>query len=176
MRNKVATLLITLLLPGCIAVQTVTITRQVSTEEAIARAAPQIRHQRAPRDSLAAEVGQRLNAERRARGLKSVSYNPQLSTVARTHAAWLEGANVGLQHTNAQGASPMTRTRAAGYKACRSAENLARGQDSAEQVMRDWMASDGHRANNLLPDVKEYGFALHPTRNHWVLLLAAPGC
>jgi uncharacterized protein YkwD len=40
-------------------------------------------------------------------------------------------------------------------------ENIAMGQDSAEQVMNDWMNSQGHRENILNPNFKKIGVGIH---------------
>lgn len=36
-------------------------------------------------------------------------------------------------------------------------ENLAQGQDRADEVVRDWMASPGHKANILARDYRRIG-------------------
>jgi len=163
-------------LPGCTVEHRASYTHVVPADTAISRAAGQIRRQSAPRGSIADKIGQRLNTERAVRGLSAVTYNRKLSTVAQGHANWLAQPGVALSHTDGRGKNAITRVRDSGYGACRVAENLGQGQETVDVIMRDWLASSGHRDNIFLPNLQEFGLALHPERNHWVLLLAAPGC
>ena len=45
-------------------------------------------------------------------------------------------------------------------------ENLARGQLTAEEVVKDWMESPGHRRNMLEPKFTELGIGIF--RDMWV--------
>ena len=56
--------------------------------------------------------------------------------------------------------------RDAGYDGCPRGENIALGQRSAEQVMGDWMDSDGHRRNILSSNSNEIGMGF--LDNRWV--------
>lgn len=48
------------------------------------------------------------------------------------------------------------------------AENIAVGEQSPEQVMRDWMSSKGHRVNILDKDTKYIGLAyIHVEGSQW---------
>jgi hypothetical protein len=53
-----------------------------------------------------------------------------------------------MSHQNPEGEGPGERARRHGYNAW-GAENVAKGQTSAAQVMDAWMNSEGHR-NNIL--------------------------
>lgn len=161
---------------GCNVVHKTQFDYVMQAEDAAKRAAPGIRRQNAPLGSQIHRIGQKLNTARRARGLAPVSYNPRLSQIATGHASWLARPGTPLTHTNDRNQNAMMRIRQDGYPACLAAENLARGDSSADVVMRDWLASSGHRDNILLPDLQEYGFAMQGTPGNWVLLLAAPGC
>lgn len=176
MFRSLVVLVMVLLLPACVVEHRASYTHVVPADQAITRAAGQIRRQNAPSGSIADKVGLRLNAERRARGLSPISYNRSLSRVAQGHANWLAQPGIALSHTNGQGKNAITRVRDSGYGACRVAENLGQGQETVDVIMRDWLGSSGHRDNIFLPNLQEFGLALHPERNHWVLLLAAPGC
>jgi uncharacterized protein YkwD len=72
-----------------------------------------------------------LNAERKQYGLKPLQLDLGLLQSARQHAWWM-AQNQNLQHTS----------RAV-------AENIAMGQTTSWQAIRDWMNSSGHRANIL---------------------------
>jgi uncharacterized protein YkwD len=71
------------------------------------------------------------NAQRAAAGLPALVYEPQLQSMARSHAAWMTN-NRSMQHSG----------QAVG-------ENIAWGQHSVEEVVTCWMNSPGHRANIL---------------------------
>ncbi|KAM3096790.1 CAP domain-containing protein [Phormidesmis sp. 146-35] len=49
------------------------------------------------------------------------------------------------------------RVRKAGYNWSGVAENIAKGQQTPEQVMSSWMNSPGHRANLLAPQYQHLG-------------------
>jgi uncharacterized protein YkwD len=53
-----------------------------------------------------------------------------------------------FSHTSQDGRSPWDRAEAAGYPSP-TGENIAKGQESASEVMQAWMESDGHRDNIL---------------------------
>lgn len=71
------------------------------------------------------------NAERARFGRRPLVLDRSLLNSARRHAIW------------------MTRTRSLRHTSAMVAENIAMGQNSASQVVRDWMNSPGHRANIL---------------------------
>ncbi|WP_025273896.1 CAP domain-containing protein [Haloglycomyces albus] len=68
------------------------------------------------------------------------------------HAAYGHAEDMGVNdyfsHTSQDGRSPSDRAAAAGHQGG-VGENIAAGQQTAEEVMRAWMNSDGHRANIL---------------------------
>ena len=61
-----------------------------------------------------------------------------------------------MAHDNPDGEGPGDRARRHGYSSW-GAENVAKGQSSAEQVMEAWMNSPGHRANILNCDLTAIG-------------------
>lgn len=71
------------------------------------------------------------NIERSRRGLPPLKVDQTLLTSARSHAVWMTNRR-SLQHSH----KPV-------------AENIALGQRTAREVVRDWMHSPGHRANIL---------------------------
>jgi uncharacterized protein YkwD len=62
-----------------------------------------------------------------------------------------------MSHTGSDGSSPFDRIRRYGYNYRRAAENVAAGYSSAQDVMRGWMNSSGHRANILNPRYRDIG-------------------
>lgn len=129
----------------------------------------------APAGSAAARIGTLVNRERRARGIDPLSHNRLLDGLAARHAA--DMARNGLTgHVGSDGHSAHDRLKRAGYGPCRSGENVASGFEAPERVVREWMASPGHRRINLKRDALEYGVGHAPAGDRWVLLVAAPGC
>ena len=80
-----------------------------------------------------------------------------------------------FDHVSPNGQTPTERIKAEGYPnvaPCGCArqtyygENIARGQKTPEEVMQDWMNSQGHKDNILSKNFKEIGVAFD--RNVWV--------
>jgi uncharacterized protein YkwD len=63
-----------------------------------------------------------------------------------------------FDHVNPEGLSPFDRAERAGMSA--RAENIAYGQPDPADVMADWMASSGHRANILNCDLTRLGVGI----------------
>ncbi len=119
----------------------------------------------------AQEVGQSLNAIRAAHGVPPVVHSAALSAAAERHARDMARSGV-FSHTGSDGSTPRSRVRASGFGACLYAENIAWGQATVEDAMRGWMASQGHRENNLRRAVTHYGAARAGERDYWVLVFA----
>jgi uncharacterized protein YkwD len=118
------------------------------------------------------QLGDLLNKIRLEHNLSTVKHSNQLSNAAQKHAEDMARNNY-FSHTGQNGSEHYNRIKDAGYKACYSAENIAFGQKTTTEVMKAWMNSPGHRANNLSPRAKEFG--LGRSGNIWVLLFGA-GC
>jgi uncharacterized protein YkwD len=80
---------------------------------------------------IEAKIIQRTNAERARYGLRPLRVDPWLVKSARRHATWMTNSH-SLTHTTQQ-----------------VGENIAMGQQSSAEAVRDWMNSPGHRANIL---------------------------
>ncbi|MET8827092.1 sigma-70 family RNA polymerase sigma factor [Streptomyces sp. NPDC004610] len=114
----------------------------------------------APPSGFAGQVLALVNDERAQAGCSPVRQNGTLDTAAQRHSADMAARDF-FDHTNPDGADPGDRITAAGYRWSTYAENIARGQQSAAQVMQGWMDSPGHRANILNCSVKEMGLGVH---------------
>lgn len=116
-----------------------------------------------------AAVGARLSALRAQSGLtRPLGHSAALQAAAQAHAD--DMASTGnFSHTGSNGSTLSTRTRAANYNACFSAENIAAGQTSVQNVFTDWMGSRGHRRNILAPQATQFGFAR--SGSYYVLVL-----
>ncbi len=109
-----------------------------------------------------------LNADRQAAGLIPLALNGSLQAAAQAHAEDMAARGY-FDHRSPEGQSHADRARAAGYRYCLLAENIAYGQPSEASVHSGWMNSPDHRANSMNPRVNEYG--LGHAGDKWVLLL-----
>jgi uncharacterized protein YkwD len=112
-----------------------------------------------------------VNRERSAFELPLLSPNAILESSAQQYAEDMERRNF-FSHTSPEGEGPQQRIEHAGYAAltsetckCRGyyasfGENLAKGQQSVEDVMTDWMRSPDHRKNILSTLFTEIGIGI----------------
>jgi uncharacterized protein YkwD len=100
-------------------------------------------------EALENEVVTLTNSERAAQGCDPLRLDAALAAAARAHS--VDMAQTGsFGHPGADGTGPAERMNAAGYDTGRGwAENIARGQATADAVMAAWMGSAEHRANIL---------------------------
>lgn len=106
------------------------------------------------------------NTFRKEQKLTPLKHNKQLAAAARWFAEYL--ARTGKFAHEADGRQPSDRTKAAGYRHCMVAENLAsfldsrgfRTRDLASQMVEGWKASPGHRRNLMQPNATEIGVAV----------------
>lgn len=109
------------------------------------------------------------NAERAKADLPPLVENSHLHVSAQRHAEDMHAKSY-FSHTSQDGRTIKERIESAGYledvsfRTCRCqgwnytlGENLAMGQDTAEQAVRDWMNSPGHRDNIMNKNYKEIG-------------------
>ena len=102
------------------------------------------------------EVVERTNAERARHGLAPLTTDARLAAAAQAHSADMVRRGF-FAHENPDGKQVWDRAVAAGYAYRKVAENIAAGQRTAEQVVRGWMESPGHRANILDRDLTQIG-------------------
>ena len=150
---RLAALLILVLIPACVPAPGTTRVGSAQTVD-IASANTQLSFQRAT-SGIAMPL----------------RHSPALQAAAQAHADDL-AASGGLGQTGRDGSNVTDRVRRSGYDACRTAENVAQGQPDIRNTIASWMASPGHRANILDPQVTDFGFAEVGTTR--VLVLARP--
>jgi len=102
------------------------------------------------------EVVDRTNAERARHGLRALTVDQRLAAAAQAHSADMV-RRAFFAHESPDGRQVWDRAVAAGYAYRKVAENIAAGQRSAEEVVRGWMESPGHRANILDGDLTQIG-------------------
>lgn len=102
------------------------------------------------------EVVERTNAERARHGLRALTVDQRLAAAAQGHSADMVHRGF-FAHESPDGRQVWDRAVAAGYAYRKVAENIAAGQRTAEEVVRGWMESPGHRANILDRDLTQIG-------------------
>ena len=103
-----------------------------------------------------AEVVTRTNAERARHGLRALTVDARLARAAQAHSVDMV-RRAFFAHENPDGRQVWDRALAAGYPYRKVAENIAAGQRTAEEVVRGWMDSPGHRANILDGELTQIG-------------------
>lgn len=96
-----------------------------------------------------------VNSERAANGCGALRVDSQLTSAAQEHSEDMDARDY-MSHDNPEGEGPGDRAERHGYGSW-GAENVAKGQTSAEQVMDAWMNSPGHRDNILNCDLVAIG-------------------
>lgn len=118
-------------------------------------------------NTIANQVLELVNKERSANGLNKLTLDPKLCSMAQYKAE--DMAAYGFSHEGSYGslkellAKFNIRYGAAG-------ENIAMNQTSPEEVMRDWMGSEGHRANILGKNYNKLGVGCYESDGniYWV--------
>lgn len=119
------------------------------------------------------EVINATNRMRRGHGLASLIRSAALSQAAQEHAQEMAARRT-MTHTGADGSSAGTRISREGFYWRIWGENVAAGQTSAEQVVQNWMASPGHRANILNWRFQYIGIGIARASNgvyYWCMVL-----
>jgi len=111
-----------------------------------------------------AEVIALTNQRRREAGCRDLVPDARLTRAAQAHANDMHKNNY-FEHVSRDGRRFEQRVRAAGYPRP-GAENIAKGQTSAKQVVREWMASPSHRSAMLTCSFTTIGVAR--SGNYWV--------
>lgn len=120
--------------------------------------------------SYAAEVLSLVNAERAKAGVGALTINMAAEQAANVRAQELQQS---FSHTRPNGGSFDTALTEAGINFRTSGENIAYGQNSAQEVMQVWMNSAGHRANILNQNFTSIGIGHTETGNgvdYWTQL------
>jgi uncharacterized YkwD family protein/spore coat assembly protein SafA len=98
--------------------------------------------------SIESQVVQLTNQERAKYGLRALTQDWELSRVARYKSMDMRDKNY-FSHTSPTYGSPFTMMKNFGISYRSAAENIAAGQTTAQEVVKAWMNSPGHRANIL---------------------------
>ncbi len=116
--------------------------------------------------STAAQVIALVNDERAKAGCDPLTEESHLTQAAQDYSDQMSAGNF-FSHTSPDGTTFDQRIKNAGYSKP-GAENIAKGQTSAAQVMDSWMNSEGHRANILNCSLKKIGVGVTTAGWYWV--------
>jgi uncharacterized protein YkwD len=127
---------------------------------------------------VAADVIELTNVERTRQHRAALHTSARLMRAAQLQAGQMASAGQ-LAHVlpDATYPRPVDRLAAANYRWQTYGENVALGQSSAAEVLKNWMHSRGHRTNILKPDFTEMGagFATDRAgRPYYVQVFAGP--
>lgn len=112
------------------------------------------------------EVVRLVNKERTARGLTSLTFDWQLSRVARYKSQDMHD-NDYFSHTSPTYGSPFDMMSDFGLTYRSAGENIAKGQQTPQAVVNAWMNSSGHRANILNASFTKIGVGYVAEGNYW---------
>ena len=112
------------------------------------------------------EVIALVNEYRRANGLSELSYDWELSRVARIKSQDMKDSGY-FAHNSPTYGSPFSMMKNFGIKYRSAAENIARGYATPKTVVDGWMNSSGHRANILNPSFTHIGVGYVSDGNYW---------
>lgn len=128
-------------------------------------------------DVLVSQVLKLINDRRAAIGLQEVALDPVLTSMAESYATEMieKGFFAHENPTNDEG--PAERAYRVGYVFIEIGENLAAGQETAEQAINEWMASPEHRDVILGMQWREVGIGIRLGGQYgvyWVLEFGNP--
>lgn len=117
-------------------------------------------------DSYEKEVVRLVNEERAKRGLGELTYDWQLSRVARYKSQDMSDNNY-FSHNSKTYGTPFEMMKSFGISYRSAGENIARGQATPKAVVDAWMNSSGHRANILSPSFTKIGVGYVSKGKYW---------
>ena len=112
------------------------------------------------------EVVRLVNEIRVKNGLKELTYDWELSRVARYKSQDMKD-NRYFSHTSPVYGSPFQMLKSFGISYRSAGENIARGQATPQAVVHAWMNSPGHRANILNASFTRIGVGYVAQGHYW---------
>ncbi|MCG7345247.1 CAP domain-containing protein [Sporosarcina sp. ACRSL] len=106
------------------------------------------------------------NAERQKAGLQPLQIDKNLMNSARQKSTDMATNNY-FSHESPTYGSPFDQMKANGVSYRSAAENIAMGQQSAEEVVKAWMESPGHKENILTPNFTHIGIGYDANGKYW---------
>lgn len=112
------------------------------------------------------EVIRLVNEIRAENGLKALTYDWELSRVARFKSQDMKDNNY-FAHNSPVYGTPFQMIRNFGISYRTAGENIAKGYKTPQAVVNGWMNSPGHRANILSSSYTKIGVGYVPSGNYW---------
>lgn len=112
------------------------------------------------------EVIRLVNEIRANNGLKALTYDWQLSRVARIKSQDMKD-NRYFAHNSPVYGTPFQMMKAFGISYRTAGENIAKGYSTPQAVVNGWMNSSGHRANILNANYTHIGVGYVSGGNYW---------
>lgn len=124
--------------------------------------------------SDAQQVVALVNKERKAQGLDALTMDANMQKAAKARAKEIVQK---FSHERPNGKQYYTVLKSYNVSYTRVAENIAAGQQSAQEVMNSWMHSSGHKQNILNKSYSRIGVAMYKVPNskyiyYWVQIFA----
>ncbi|TFB12834.1 hypothetical protein E3U55_16985 [Filobacillus milosensis] len=132
-------------------------------------------NQSAQASDIVKEVVRLTNQERKKNGLSALKIDSRLNEAAQAKSVDMAD-NGYFSHQSPTYGSPFEMLDQFGINYTVAAENIAAGQKSAAQVVKQWMNSEGHRKNILNDSVTHIGIGYEPSGNmspYWTQLFIA---
>ncbi|MFB5759163.1 CAP domain-containing protein [Paenibacillus medicaginis] len=117
------------------------------------------------KSQFTAQVIALVNQERSKAGLKPLTSHANLSNMALEKAKDMSKNNY-FDHNSPTYGSPFDMMKKFGISYSYAGENIAMGQQTPEEVMKDWMNSEGHRKNIMSPNFTLIGIGYY--NGYWV--------
>lgn len=118
------------------------------------------------------QVTDLVNKERTKRGLNPLTYDWELSRVARYKSQDMKDNNY-FSHTSPTYGTPFQMMKSFGITYKTAGENIARGYNTPESVVNGWMNSSGHRANILNSTYTRIGVGYVKDGNYWTQMFVS---
>ena len=112
------------------------------------------------------EVLDLTNVERQKAGLAPLQTDSNLMNSARQKSTDMATNNY-FSHTSPTHGSPFDQMKANGVSYKSAAENIAMGQRTAQEVVKGWMDSPGHKENILTPGYTHIGIGYDANGHYW---------
>ncbi|MCY9510386.1 CAP domain-containing protein [Paenibacillus larvae] len=116
-------------------------------------------------NSFASQVVNLVNKERAKEGLKPLTTDAKLTTVALDKAKDMYN-NHYFDHNSPTYGSPFDMMKQYGVRYSYAGENIAKGQRTPQEVMKSWMNSSGHRKNIMSANFTKIGVGYY--NGEWV--------
>ena len=116
--------------------------------------------------SFEQEVIRLVNEIRAENGLKTLTYDWELSRVARYKSQDMKD-NKYFSHTSPVYGTPFQMIKNFGISYRSAGENIAKGYSTPQAVVNSWMNSSGHRANILNANYTHIGVGYVAGGNYW---------